>query len=438
MSRPIIVLGDKTDHGGTVISASTTMDIDGKGVARVGDKVICPKHGPSPIITTIATGDPTNIVDGQPVARHGDKTACGATLISSQATSVVDSGASARGSDLGSVAAGLATLVGQSNALITASTNAASAVGSILSGQTQSGSATGQSYPRVEEAEEEEETGESEMGPNGPLDHVYEEIIRVMEMELEKQRAVLGAADLAEEADVLLSVVELARPRAIIRIVKAAGAEAIESALGKGTSALRDASVNAVGTDLDIAKMHLRKSIKRLEEQIEEARRILERRNSGEEKFTEFQAAQEREALEKYIEDAANQYFRKSRNEASFSESQYKALQGTHSEAYDELERYQNNYMSGNTEYDRDTHFLLRKKEADANIEARNSAERRNTNERMHRSMKAVSAKYRQGESIDFSGVPLDEQITTLEAMKEILLSSYKNSPDGNSPFNQR
>lgn len=51
MSRPIIVLGDKTDHDGTVIGASTTTDIDGKGVARVGDKVICPKHGPSPIIT---------------------------------------------------------------------------------------------------------------------------------------------------------------------------------------------------------------------------------------------------------------------------------------------------------------------------------------------------------------------------------------------------
>ena len=126
MSRPIIVLGDKTDHGGTVISASTTMDIDGKGVARVGDKVICPKHGPSPIITTIATGDPTNIVDGQPIARHGDKTACGATLISSQAASVVDSGAAARGSDLSDVASGLATPVGRSNATITPA--AASAV----------------------------------------------------------------------------------------------------------------------------------------------------------------------------------------------------------------------------------------------------------------------------------------------------------------------
>ncbi|WP_133490763.1 PAAR domain-containing protein [Alcanivorax sp. 24] len=123
MSRPIIVLGDKTDHGGTVIGASTTTDIDGKGVARVGDKVICPKHGPSPIITTIATGDPTNLVDGQPVARHGDKTACGATLISSQAGSVVDAGGGKKGSDLGAVAAGLATVVGVSAAVIGARTS---------------------------------------------------------------------------------------------------------------------------------------------------------------------------------------------------------------------------------------------------------------------------------------------------------------------------
>lgn len=123
MSRPIIVLGDKTDHGGTVIGASTTTDIDGKGVARVGDKVICPKHGPSPIITTIATGDPTNLVDGQPVARHGDKTACGATLISSQAASVVDAGGGKKGSDLGAVAAGLATIVGVSAAVIGARTS---------------------------------------------------------------------------------------------------------------------------------------------------------------------------------------------------------------------------------------------------------------------------------------------------------------------------
>lgn len=83
MSRPFIVIGDKTDHGGTVIEGAPTSDAAGKRIARVGDKVTCPKSGHGRT-TVIATGDPTCIIDGQPAARHGDKTACGATLISSQ------------------------------------------------------------------------------------------------------------------------------------------------------------------------------------------------------------------------------------------------------------------------------------------------------------------------------------------------------------------
>jgi uncharacterized Zn-binding protein involved in type VI secretion len=85
MGRPFIVLGDKTDHGGEVVEASAQTDTGGKRIARVGNKVTCPKrnHGP----TTIVTGDPTMIIDGQPAARHGDKCACGATLIASQAVS---------------------------------------------------------------------------------------------------------------------------------------------------------------------------------------------------------------------------------------------------------------------------------------------------------------------------------------------------------------
>ncbi|MDR2924968.1 MAG: PAAR domain-containing protein [Azoarcus sp.] len=83
MSRPFIILGDKTNHGGVVISASGTTDCNGKGIARVGDKVTCPKKGHGGV-TTIVTGDPTMIIDGRPAARHGDMTACGALLIASQ------------------------------------------------------------------------------------------------------------------------------------------------------------------------------------------------------------------------------------------------------------------------------------------------------------------------------------------------------------------
>lgn len=94
----MIVLGDKTDHGGEVISASGVTDTYGKCIARVGDMVTCPKKGHG--TCEIVTGDHTMIIDGKPVARHGDKTACGATLIASQSlTTTEDGGGWGGGSD---------------------------------------------------------------------------------------------------------------------------------------------------------------------------------------------------------------------------------------------------------------------------------------------------------------------------------------------------
>jgi len=87
MSRPLILIGDKTSHGGTVISASPTSDCNGRGIARVGDRVSCPKKGHGGV-TVIASGDPSALIDGQPAARHGDVTACGATLIASQSLTI--------------------------------------------------------------------------------------------------------------------------------------------------------------------------------------------------------------------------------------------------------------------------------------------------------------------------------------------------------------
>lgn len=86
MGRPFIVLGDKTDHGGEVVEASGVTDTHGKRLARVGDKVTCPKKGHGGT-THIVSGDLTMIIDGKAAARHGDKTACGATLLSSQSVS---------------------------------------------------------------------------------------------------------------------------------------------------------------------------------------------------------------------------------------------------------------------------------------------------------------------------------------------------------------
>jgi len=83
VSKPFIVVGDKTDHGGTVISGAPTTTVGGKPIARVGDKVTCPQRGHGGT-TVIVSGDPSCLIDGQPAARHGDKTACGATLIATQ------------------------------------------------------------------------------------------------------------------------------------------------------------------------------------------------------------------------------------------------------------------------------------------------------------------------------------------------------------------
>lgn len=85
MSQPIIRLGDRTSHGGVVVSAAPSSTVEGIPPARVGDMTSCPikGHGANPIVS----GDGTCVVDGSPVARQGDMTACGATLIASQGTS---------------------------------------------------------------------------------------------------------------------------------------------------------------------------------------------------------------------------------------------------------------------------------------------------------------------------------------------------------------
>jgi uncharacterized Zn-binding protein involved in type VI secretion len=83
MTKPFIVVGDKTSHGGLVIEGAPTTDTNGIRIARVGDKVTCPKKGHGGT-TVIATGDPTCIIEGRAAARDGDTTACGAVLIAGQ------------------------------------------------------------------------------------------------------------------------------------------------------------------------------------------------------------------------------------------------------------------------------------------------------------------------------------------------------------------
>lgn len=56
MARTLIVVGDATTGGGRVVSGSPDTDIDGKAIARVGDKATCAKHK---CVATIMSGDGT-------------------------------------------------------------------------------------------------------------------------------------------------------------------------------------------------------------------------------------------------------------------------------------------------------------------------------------------------------------------------------------------
>lgn len=78
--RGVIRLGDKTSHGGEVISASQNFTALGKRIAVEGDTTYCPKcKGIFPI-------QPSGGIrkhHGKEVAFDQDLTACGAQLISS-------------------------------------------------------------------------------------------------------------------------------------------------------------------------------------------------------------------------------------------------------------------------------------------------------------------------------------------------------------------
>ncbi|CAN7759203.1 PAAR domain-containing protein [Caballeronia sp. LjRoot34] len=78
----LIRLSDTTDHGGNVITASTTVCFDDLFVARKGDEVSCPLH-PEIKPNLIIEGDESLCDEGIPIARHGHRATCGCRLISS-------------------------------------------------------------------------------------------------------------------------------------------------------------------------------------------------------------------------------------------------------------------------------------------------------------------------------------------------------------------
>ncbi|EKT56156.1 PAAR domain-containing protein [Providencia burhodogranariea] len=81
MFKNIVLLGDSTSHGGTVITATSDVIINGKRAAKVGDMVSCPKkgHGNNAIIE----GSSDFTCKGIQIAVDGCRTECGCYLISS-------------------------------------------------------------------------------------------------------------------------------------------------------------------------------------------------------------------------------------------------------------------------------------------------------------------------------------------------------------------
>lgn len=75
----IILSGDCIDHGGYVIAnEKVTTTVNGKPVARIGDKVLCFKHGETEIV---ASGNNNVLNEKKQIARIGDKTKCGSKLL---------------------------------------------------------------------------------------------------------------------------------------------------------------------------------------------------------------------------------------------------------------------------------------------------------------------------------------------------------------------
>lgn len=88
MSQGFVLLGDKTTHGGEVISASSTTFVDGKPVALVGDNVSCPIPGHG--VNAIVEGCDDWSENGRDMVVNGCRSECGCQVISSAPDCAVD------------------------------------------------------------------------------------------------------------------------------------------------------------------------------------------------------------------------------------------------------------------------------------------------------------------------------------------------------------
>lgn len=83
--KGVIVKGDSTSHGGSVITGQHNFRINGKEVACEGDMVTCPQEYHPPV-SAITNGSSTFYVNGRRVATEDSVGGCGCKLIASGGT----------------------------------------------------------------------------------------------------------------------------------------------------------------------------------------------------------------------------------------------------------------------------------------------------------------------------------------------------------------
>lgn len=88
MGKNVVRLGDPTTHGGAVISVSSTMIVEGKPAALLGDLVSCPKKGHG--VNKIIEASTTCFSDGKPVVVDQCTCECGCKVISTLSTSEIE------------------------------------------------------------------------------------------------------------------------------------------------------------------------------------------------------------------------------------------------------------------------------------------------------------------------------------------------------------
>ncbi|WP_380180846.1 PAAR domain-containing protein [Kalamiella sp. sgz302252] len=83
----LVLLGDSNTHGGKVITASSTLFIEGIQVALVNDLVSCPFHG----VNRIIEGDATAMDNGVPIVVDNCLCECGCKVKSSSPENSIES-----------------------------------------------------------------------------------------------------------------------------------------------------------------------------------------------------------------------------------------------------------------------------------------------------------------------------------------------------------